>query len=240
MSMEPEVPHIEVDDETKDVIREMLSQMESPVTIRLFTSQRCGDRDTNWCVPTEELIDLISGLAPQGKVHVEKYKWEVEPDAFNKFGVDVSRVPVLMIQSDYITYYGSPLGEEVRALIETVVRVSNGRTGLRAKTRDMLRQLSADDNAERVTIMTMVTPSCPYCPYAVLMANMFAYESQGKVRSLVVEAMENPDIADMYGVTGVPTIVLKTDRDMGNVEFIGVPPEADLLNRVLEYSSANR
>ncbi len=237
MSMEPEVPHIEVDDETKDVIREMLSQMEAPVTIRLFTSQRCGDRETNWCVPTEELVDLVSDLAPPNKVHVEKYRWEQEPDAFGKFSVDVARVPVIMVVSDQITYYGAPLGEEVRAFIETVVRVSNGRTGLRAKTRDVLKQLSNSSDAKNVVIMTMVTPSCPYCPYAVLMANMFAYESQGKVRSLVVEAMENPDIADMYGVTGVPTIILKTDRDMGNVEFIGVPPESDLLNRVLEYSS---
>jgi len=85
--------------------------------------------------------------------------------------------------------------------------------------------------------MTVVTPSCPYCPYAVLMANMFAYDSKGKVISTTVEAYEEGDIADMYQVSAVPTVILRReDQDVGNVEFIGVPPESDLLKKVLDYS----
>jgi thioredoxin-like negative regulator of GroEL len=65
---------------------------------------------------------------------------------------------------------------------------------------------------------------------------MFAYESRGKVVSMVVEAYENPDIADMYGVTGVPTVILQAeDAAVGDVEFVGVPPEHDLLARVKNH-----
>jgi thiol-disulfide isomerase/thioredoxin len=89
-----------------------------------------------------------------------------------------------------------------------------------------------------VEIITMVTPTCPYCPYAVLTANMFAYESGGRVISEVVEANEQMDIADLYQVTAVPAVVLKAeDQDTGNLEFIGVPPEADLLRKVVMYSN---
>ncbi|MFP3216560.1 MAG: glutaredoxin, partial [Vulcanisaeta sp.] len=75
---------------------------------------------------------------------------------------------------------------------------------------------------------------------AVLMANMFAYDSKGRVISTTVEAYEESDIADMYQVSAVPTIVLRReDQDVGNVEFIGVPPESDLLKKVLEYSGVS-
>ncbi|AAL64142.1 glutaredoxin-like protein [Pyrobaculum aerophilum str. IM2] len=230
-----EVPHIEVDEETKEIIKEMLSQMENPVNINFFTSPNCAGRETNWCIPTEELLDLLVQLAPQGKLIVNKYNAEKDVEAFKKFGVEPQRVPVIYFGEGFIRYLGAPMGEEVRAFIETVVRLSTGKTGLRQKTRAELSTL-AQGAPKRVYILTVVTPSCPYCPYAVLMANMFAYESKGKVVSVVVEAYENPDIADMYGVTGVPTVILQAeDAAVGDVEFVGVPPEHELLARVKNH-----
>ncbi len=60
---------------------------------------------------------------------------------------------------------------------------------------------------------------------------MFAYEAykQGTkaVISDTVEAYENPDIADKYGVMSVPSIAIN-----GRLVFIGVPYEEDFLNYV--------
>lgn len=235
-----EVPHIEVDEETKEVIREILSQMRNPVEILFFTSNTCGNRDTNWCVPTEELLDLLADLAPQGKLIVKKVRFEENSDLFAKYNVEPQRVPVIYLLDGAIRYLGAPLGEEVRAFIETIVRVSIGETKLRLKTKKGLEALAASGTNKRVEVMTVVTPSCPYCPYAVLMANMFAYDSKGKVVSVTVEAYEQSDIADVYQVTAVPTVILKReDQDVGNVEFIGVPPESDLLKKVLDYSGVS-
>ncbi|ABL87792.1 Glutaredoxin-like domain protein [Pyrobaculum islandicum DSM 4184] len=232
---EEEVPHIEVDEETREIIREMLSQMENPVEINFFTSQNCAGRETNWCIPTEEFLDLLIQLAPQEKLRLNKYLYEKDAESFKKFGVEPQRVPVVYFGNGFIRYLGAPLGEEVRAFIETVIRLSTGKTGLRQKTRAELSTL-AQSASKRVYILTVVTPSCPYCPYAVLLANMFAYESKGKVVSVVVEAHENPDIADMYGVTGVPAVILQAeDVSVGDVEFVGVPPEHELLARVKNH-----
>lgn len=232
----PEEVHIEVDEETKNVIREMLSQMVNPVVFDLFTTSSCAGRDTNWCIPTEELIDLLASLAPEGKLIVNKHRLDQDKDNGANHGVEENRVPVIYINNGIIRYLGAPLGEEVRALIETITRISTGKTGLRIKTRSTLASLANSSDAKTVEVVTVVTPSCPYCPYAVLLANMFAYESKGKVKSIVVEAYEEPDIADMYGVTAVPTVVLRNEGTTGDVEFIGVPPEADLLKKVLSYS----
>lgn len=232
---EEEVPHIEVDEETREIIREMLSQMENSVEINFFTSQNCAGRETNWCIPTEEFLDLLIQLAPQEKLRLNKYLYEKDAESFKKFGVEPQRVPVVYFGDGFIRYLGAPLGEEVRAFIETVIRLSTGKTGLRQKTRAELSTL-AQSASKRVYILTVVTPSCPYCPYAVLLANMFAYESKGKVVSVVVEAHENPDIADMYGVTGVPAVILQAeDVSVGDVEFVGVPPEHELLARVKNH-----
>ncbi|MEM2157926.1 MAG: thioredoxin family protein, partial [Sulfolobales archaeon] len=57
-----------------------------------------------------------------------------------------------------------------------------------------------------------------------------AYKSNNKnIISDIVEAYENPDIADKYGVMSVPAVVIN-----GEVEFIGVPDEAELLSRIYE------
>jgi len=234
-----EVPHIEVDEETKEIIREILSQMKNTVEVLFFTSNTCGNRDTNWCVPTEELLDLLAGLAPPGKLVVRKIRYEEDSNAFVKYNVEPNRVPVIYLLDGAIRYLGAPLGEEVRAFIETIVRISVGETKLRPRTKKGLEAL-ANSGGKRVEVMTVVTPSCPYCPYAVLMANMFAYDSKGRVISTTVEAYEESDIADMYQVSAVPTVILRReDQNVGNVEFIGVPPESDLLKKVLEYSGVS-
>lgn len=234
-----EVPHIEVDEETKEIIREILSQMKNTVEVLFFTSNTCGNRDTNWCVPTEELLDLLAGLAPPGKLVVRKIRYEEDSNAFVKYNVEPNRVPVIYLLDGAIRYLGAPLGEEVRAFIETIVRISVGETKLRPRTKKGLEAL-ANSGGKRVEVMTVVTPSCPYCPYAVLMANMFAYDSKGRVISTTVEAYEESDIADMYQVSAVPTVILRReDQNVGNVEFIGVPPESDLLRKVLEYSGVS-
>lgn len=231
-----ETPHIEVDEETKEIIKETLAQMEDQVVINFFKSESCGNRETNWCVPTEELLDLLAQLAPPEKLVVKKYDADKDSSAFAKFGVEPQRVPAIYFGDGFVRYYGAPLGEEVRAFIETIVRLSTKRSGLRARTKNELAAL-AEKAQRRVYVMTVVTPSCPYCPYAVLLANMFAYESKGKVVSVMVEAYENPDIADQYGVTGVPAVILMREGDaMGNMEFVGVPPEHELLARVKEYA----
>ena len=85
--------------------------------------------------------------------------------------------------------------------------------------------------ASDVEVMVFVTPTCPYCPGAASMANRMALASP-KVRSLVVEANEYPELSDRFHVQGVPRTVVNRSGS-----FVGALPEATFVESVLKLAS---
>lgn len=213
---------LEIDEETKKALREALKDMVNPVECMVFVTK---NPECAYCETTVQLCKLLSETS-NGKVVAKIFYEENVEDKkiFERYRV--IRKPSILLYNGYIRYTGIPAGEELKGLIETLIRLSTGDTGLSNETMDALRnQLKG-----KAYIEVIVTPTCPYCPYAALEANMFAYASEGKIIADVIEAMENPDIADYYGITAVPAIVIN-----GNVEFIGVPKEKLLLKAVFRY-----
>ncbi len=206
-------------------LRETLLDMKGRVELELFLGPNCET-----CSDTYKLVKAIADASPPingGRMIKLSVYDSTNPDharAFRERGVD--RIPSLLLLNGQIRYLGIPAGEEIRALVETIIRISEKESGLEETTK---REISRIKD-KRVVIETIVTPSCPYCPYAVLLANMFAFESfknGGSIYSHVVEAYENPDIADMYGVMSVPAIAVN-----GNLVFVGVPYEEDFIEYI--------
>ena len=208
-------------------LKEALSELKNPVTIYTFI-----DTDCQYCKNTVELINILVDAAPE--INGQKLlKHEVvnkkdRPELFRKFSI--SRVPTVALIEGYIRYTGMPAGEEVRGLVETLIRLSQDDSGLTESSKQKIAALRGSTHIE-----VIVTPTCPYCPYAALLANMIAYEAyKAGTKAVVadtVEAYENPDIADGYGVMSVPTIAINK-----RVEFIGLPYEGQLLDKVIEHS----
>jgi glutaredoxin-like protein len=215
---------VEFDSETREALREALEDMERPVDIHVFVGDNC-----KYCDATVKLVEGIAEESPRMdgepllRVHV--HRKGVDDDVFQEHGV--YRVPSVTLLDGVIKYTGIPAGEEVRGLVETIIRVSTDDPGLDDSTSEKLRGLVEDTYIENI-----VTPQCPYCPYAALLINMFAFEVwRAGRRNLVadtIEAYENPDIADKYNVTSVPAIAVN-----GNLLFIGVPYEEDLIERII-------
>ncbi len=211
--------------EARAGLREALADMKSPVEALVFVEEGC---DT--CAATLEMMQVMKEESPvvNGK-HLFDYRvfWRGKDDEFfDEYKVD--RVPSVLLLDGYIRYTGIPAGEEIKGFVETVIRISENESGLEESTKEGLRRLSGCYYIENV-----VTPQCPYCPYAALLINMFAFEAkkQGKpcVVADTVEAYENEDIANKYNVMSVPAIAIN-----GQVEFIGVPYEDDLLAKLFE------
>jgi len=204
----------------RQALREALADMKNMVTVKLFLSDRC-----DFCKQTRQMLETIRDESPEvsGRrlVDLKIYEEEIDTDEVKKHRI--SRYPTILLLDGAIRYYGIPAGEEIRAFVETLIRISQGESGLSTDTVEGIKKIPGD-----VVIETIVTPSCPYCPYAALMANMFAYESYRaglrSIVSVVVEAYENMDIAQKYAVSSVPAIAIN-----GRVEFIGVPYEDQLL-----------
>jgi glutaredoxin-like protein len=157
---------------------------------------------------------------------------EIAPDRLRLTVVDVSRqpaevevVPSLTVgvpgDESRIVFQGLPAGYEFATLLDAVERTSRGEHGLSPDTLTWLEGLRSE-----VELMVFVTPDCRYCPQAASMANRMALASS-RVRSLVVEANEFPDLADRYRVQGVPrTVVNRTGA------FVGALPEASFVASV--------
>ena len=207
-------------------LRETLTEMVEPVRIDVFVGPNCET-----CEDTVKLIRAFEDAAPEVRgrklIEVRVFDKSNPEDAKEFARQGIERIPSVTLLDGYIRYTGIPAGEEVRGLVETILRISEGDSGLEEETKKILANLK-----NRVYIETIVTPSCPYCPYAVLLANMLAYEAwkQGtrSVISDTVEAYENPDIADKYGVMSVPAIALN-----GKMAFIGVPYEEDFIHYIV-------
>ncbi len=210
-------------------LQETLLDMVNPVTVDVFIGPNCET-----CDDTILLLKMMEDNSPkengEPKLKVRIFDKSIEKHLEEFKRQSVERVPTVTMIDGYIRYTGIPAGEEIRGLIETILRISEGDSGLEEHTGAQLEKLK-----EKVHIEVIVTPSCPYCPYAALLANMFAYEAykrgNPKVIADTVEAYENSDIADKYGVTSVPAIAIN-----GKMAFIGVPYEEDFIRYVVAAS----
>jgi glutaredoxin len=108
-------------------------------------------------------------------------------------------------------------------VIEDIVDVSRGDSGLQPKSREAVAGLT-----EPVHFQVFVTPTCPYCTQAVRLAHKFAMESD-LITADMVESMEFPHLANKYQVYGVPRTVINE-----TVHQEGAVPEPMLLAKLLE------
>ncbi|BCU70393.1 protein disulfide oxidoreductase [Stygiolobus caldivivus] len=218
-------------DEVKQALQDALKDMKNPVDVYVFVNSQ--DEHCHYCDVTKRFLEFMSDAAPKNNgqsllhVHVVDKAKQDDLKVFEEFNVE--RIPTVAFMKGYIRWTGAPLGEEIRALVETAVRLSLNESGLSQETISAIK----DKLNGFVKIETVVTPSCPYCPYAALMAHMVAYEAckanKCNVVSEVIEAYENQDIAEKYQVMSVPAMAIN-----GSVEFIGVPTEENLISSVLE------
>ncbi len=219
-------------DLSKEDIEELestLKDMKEPVEVLTFIDSKC-----RYCSNTVRLMEILSNASPLARGsnlirHMVIRREADEAGLFRKH--NIARVPTVVMIDGLIRYTGMPAGEEIRGLIETVIRLSTGDSGLSERSIKEISELKG-----RVQVDVIVTPTCPYCPYAALLANMFAFESfksgSRMITTNTIEAYENPDVADNYGVMSVPTIAIN-----GEVEFVGVPYEDQLLEKVIEHSN---
>ncbi len=216
-------------EEDIEALREALADMKGVVKVEAYLSK---DPSCYTCTQTLKFLELLRENSPLigDRKAIDLAVYFVEDHREEFLRKNVVRVPTIRLLDGYITYLGMPAGEEMKAFVETVIRLSSGEHGLSDSTVKLIQNLERD-----VVVEVIVTPLCPYCPYAALMVNMMAYVSRvygnSKLRSIIVEAYENPDIADRYGVTTVPTIAVN-----GYVVFVGPPHEFQLADAIAKIS----
>jgi len=172
-----------------------------------------------FCSETQQLLEEVSQISD--KISLDIYDLDKDTEQVTKYKVD--KAPAIVIAAkggddikDYgIRYYGIPSGHEFSSLIQDILQVSERDSGLQPATREFLRSLT-----QPVHLQVFVTPTCPYCPRAVILTHRMAMESE-MLTADMVEAQEFYELANKYGVSGVP----HTDINDGRGTVVGAVPE---------------
>jgi len=194
--------------------------LQNPVKIVMFTQEM----ECQYCQETREIAEELSALSP--KISLEVYDFVDDKEVAEQYNIDKIPATVIMrggdTPKDYgIRYFGIPSGYEFSSLIEDVLMISTGESGLAAETKKMLGSLK-----QPLHLQVFVTPTCPYCPQAVRLAHQLALESD-LVWADMVEAIEFPQLSMKYQVQGVPRTVI---NETAHLE--GAAPEAMLVEKV--------
>jgi glutaredoxin-like protein len=204
-------------DDVASQIKGEFSSLVNPVRIVVFF-QALEDPESE---QVKRLVEELAALDP--RLSAEAVNFVLDKERVDALGVTrTPAVAVLGADKDYgIRFYGLPTGYEFGSLIDAILLVSSGESGLSDETKAALK-----DVAKPVHIQVFSTPTCPYCPRATRLAWQFAMESD-KLTADGVEVTGFPELARRYQVRGVPkTVVGET------AEFVGAGPEAMLLSHV--------
>jgi glutaredoxin-like protein len=206
-----------IDETVAAQVKEELTRLVNPVRLVVF-SQALADPDSE---QVRRLVEELGAL--DARLQVEACNFVL--DEARAQGLGVGRIPAIAIlgtEKDYgIRFYGLPSGYEFGTLIDAILDVSSGDSGLAPETRSALAAL-----ARPVHLQVFTTPTCGYCPQAVRLAFRFAMESE-KVTADGVEVTGFPDLVQRYHISSVPKTVVGD-----KAEFVGAGPEVMLLEHV--------
>ncbi len=213
-------------DKDKEMLKEEFKKLEQPVKLVVFTQKM----ECQYCAETRMIAEEISALSD--RISLEVYDFEADAEVAEHFNID--KIPAMAVTKggdqpkDYgIRLYGIPSGYEFSTLIEDILMVGRGDSGLTAETKSYVANL-----AKPLHLQVFVTPTCPYCPRAVLLAHQLAFESDN-IRGDMVEAIEFPHLSMKYQVQGVPRTVINE-----SVYLEGAAPEQMLMAKVQEAIAA--
>jgi len=135
-------------------VRKALEGMVGPVKLVMFT-QAAQALECEMCAETRALVEEIAALAPADKLTVEVKDFVTDTAAVETYKVDKIPAIALVGTKDYgIRFYGIPAGYEFSSLMDDIVTVSKGESGLASATKAAVAKIN-----QPVHIQVYVTPT---------------------------------------------------------------------------------
>ena len=118
-------------------IRERLDEMTGPVKLVHFTREL----DLQYGPQAKQLLEELTQMSD--KLTLETYDFLADKEKTAEYAID--KVPATAIRNgkDYgIRFFGLPAGYEFAALLDAILAVSKGDSGLNSESREKLAQLT--------------------------------------------------------------------------------------------------
>ncbi len=204
-------------------IKKIFTDLHNEVKIYNFTQEM----ECQYCRETRQILEEVAEISD--KINLRIFDFVKDKAAADKFNIDKIPATVVSGSEDFgVRYYGIPSGYEFSSLLQTIVDVANGESGLSRQSRKLLNTLKTP-----LHLQVFVTPTCPYCPAAVQLAHKMAIESKF-VRSDMVEATEFPHLAMKYNVRGVPRTIINEEMPVE-----GALQEEVFIQKILDVFNQN-
>lgn len=183
-----------MDDKTRAEVKRILAETVTRPVRLVFFGQRhaCAA-----CAEQQELLQAIAALSERLTLEIKDF----EKDAAEAARLGIDKIPATAVigERDHgIRFYGLCGGYEFTSLLEAILMVGSGRSGLDPEIEALARLLRRPVHLE-----VMVTLTCPYCPGMVHLAHQLAFVNDN-VRADMVNAAEFPTLVQRYHVHGVP------------------------------------
>lgn len=201
-----------------EIRRLFASNLTADVRIMLFASKKM-DRNSL------QTLQLLEEVAKQSdKVKLEILTLEEEPARVAELKIDAAPTTVVVGSNGGKLYYlGTPGGQQLKSLVEDIIDASRGRAEMAQAVRSTIGRVKNE-----VLIEVFVTLFCAYSPNVVRAAHRFALENP-KIRAVMIDTAEFPELAQKYGVLGAPTTVINA-----SVRFEGAPGDETFATKILE------
>ncbi len=119
----------------RQAVRQRLSGLAKPVRLVNFTQEL----ECEFCRETRTLLEEVVSLSD--KVSLEVYNFQTDREQRDAYGIDKIPATVVMSENDAgIRFYGIPSGYEFASLLDTMLLVASGDSGLATETRARLAQ----------------------------------------------------------------------------------------------------
>jgi len=211
------MPHL-MDEKTKKELKRVLGKLPGRVEIIYFTQENACPA----CRDQQRVLEEVASHSEKIELKILDFVRDAKMAA--EYLIDKIPATVILGKKDQgIRFYGMTAGYEFQSLIETIIMVSVGKSGLSPEFEEMIRQI---DTPVHIEVMTTLT--CPYCPRAVHAAMQLAMVND-TIKADMVESVEFPQLAQRYQVTSTPKTIINEIHS-----FVGALPADRVYLEVLK------
>jgi thiol-disulfide isomerase/thioredoxin len=197
-----------------EIIKREMVKLKKPIKLKVFTckeKQPVGSQIRE-CMDCNQFMTLLRIYEENsnGMLTIEELCVDENPEFGKKY--DISRVPTILFINEQgkeiIRYLAAPQGGEIQPFIQAIFAFAGAPNYYEATIKQNL------DRIQPSTIKVMITETCPYCPQVCTIVNNFAIASGGKIRTIVIDIMANPDIGQYYDAAGVPYTIINDQKTL--------------------------
>jgi len=193
------------------MIREEMKKLSKPVKLLVFVDKHGAPQNYDYTMSILKEYEENSN----GMLTIEELTISKDPDLDKKY--NIQRDPTILFidkeGNELIRYLAAPQGSEVQPFIQALLIFAGAPNYYEDAIKKNLKKIAPS------VVKVMVTNSCVYCAQMVNIVSQFALASGGKIRAVIIDTMENPDIIDQYDTSTVPyTIINEKEPLLGLFE----------------------